>query len=320
MTELTTLKGPRPRTPISRGVSGILAVFTSKVSFGFMTLRDIGFWMTSARTDAELSRLQASHESQDAFEHLYRTRSDPWAAAQCCYSYQRIKYRKALSLLPKRRFQSALDIGCGVGEFTRHIAKIAGTVRGIDISVSAVKHAHLLSTEYPNITFAPGNVRELEASPSRTFDLVVLADVLYYLRPFNVEQLDELFQHVAAQVQPGGTLLLTNHCFFHFDEMSRWVRQAHVRAARLHGFEVFCERWRPFFLTTVLQRSRQPSEREENPAPQMCLDKFAANSGRTKGNKTKQKEQHEEVQFDNGDDCDRRGSGSDSSPRRLQAW
>lgn len=262
MIELNTIE-PNPRvTPPSRWWR-TLAGAASKVSFGFMTLRDIGFWMRSARTDAELSRLQALHDSGDAFERLYRMSPDPWAAAQSCYSYQRIKYRKALSLLPRRRFQSALDIGCGVGEFTRQLAVIADTVRGIDISATAIQHAERLSTGYPNITFASGSVCDLETRPARTFDLVAMADVIYYLRPIDGERLEQVLGRVAAQVRPGGVLLLTNHCLFHFDEMSRWVRQAHSRARRLPGYEVLCERWCPFHLTTVLQSSLPPCEPED---------------------------------------------------------
>ncbi len=236
------------------GRLGKLLSLTSNVSFGFMTLRDIGFWVRSARTDAELMRLRVCHESKAAFDHLYRTRPDPWAAAQSHYSYQRLKYRRILSMLPRRPYRSALDIGCGVGELTRQIAEIADNVRGVDISAAAVEHARLRSPEHRNIEFLQASMEDLPAAPSNTFDLVVIADVIYYLRPLTEERFDELLRLVTAQVQPGGTLLLTNHCFFRFDEMSRWVRQAHARVGRWQGFELLREKWHPFYLTTVLAK------------------------------------------------------------------
>src|SRR5579863_1409496 len=81
----------------------------------FMSLRDISLWVRSARTDALLSRLRREHGAEHAFDLLYEQLHDPWACTSPHFRYQRLKYDTLLSLIPPRRYRSALDLGCGLG-------------------------------------------------------------------------------------------------------------------------------------------------------------------------------------------------------------
>src|SRR3954465_317898 len=104
----------------------------------FMTLRDIAFWIRSARADAALARLRQSSDAGGAFDRLYRATHDPYGATLPQFRYQRQKYETLLSMLPLRRYGEVLDIGCGLGVFSRRLAPHADRILGIDISSEAI--------------------------------------------------------------------------------------------------------------------------------------------------------------------------------------
>ncbi len=220
----------------------------------FMSLRDIGLWVRSAQTDAMLTRLQQSVSTQEAFDRVYLARSDPWGSGQACYSYQRLKYEGILSMLPPRRYVSALDAGCGLGVFTRRLASAAENVLGVDISGVAIEQARTLSANYPNVRFEPASVTTLSSDAIGHFDLVVLADVLYYLPSLTKSDLASLIGQIVDLLEQNGILLLANHCFFNFDKSSKLVRRIHSIFASHSPLEMLREEWHPFYLTTVFKK------------------------------------------------------------------
>src|SRR5271155_5833930 len=88
----------------------------------FMTIRDISFWMRSARADAQLNRRCRTLEKGPAFDQLYGSVKDPFGAELPQCRYQQRKYESLRSMLPQRRSRQALDIACGLGAFTRKLA------------------------------------------------------------------------------------------------------------------------------------------------------------------------------------------------------
>ena len=146
-----------------------------------MSLRDISFWIRSARTDSLLNKLRDEHGNEEAFDLLYQALPDPWFAGVKRYRYQPLKYQIVLSFLPDRVYHRALDIGCGVGIFSRLLADQAEHVVGIDISQSAVDYAVRDSAGISNVEFRQGDMLKLDSASLGQFDLVVLADTIYYL-------------------------------------------------------------------------------------------------------------------------------------------
>jgi len=218
----------------------------------FMTLRDVAFWIRSARADAALNRLRATGTAAEAFDRLYREASDPYASALPQYRYQRRKYRALLSILPKRQYGNALDIGCGLGVFSRALAPYAERVLGIDVSPHAVAQAEELSRELGNVRFEQGDIQTFERPGA--FDLVVLADVIYYLSSLSDESVAAIAKHLAALLQPGGLLLLVNHYFFGIDPASRMTRRIHDTFRGESALAVVNERRRAFYLATLFER------------------------------------------------------------------
>ncbi len=226
----------------------------------FMSLRDLGFWAQSARADAMLARLEREHGTEKAFDLLYSKLPDPWGFNVAGYRYQRLKYEKLLAMLPVRPYESALDIGCGLGLLTRRLAGRADSVLGVELSSVGVENARQLSGEYANITYQQGDVRGLACSLDRQFDLIVLADVLYYLTPLSDETLKSVAEGIGGLLKPGGVLLLANHYFSSLDTQSRQVGQIHACFRWAEGLERVREERHPFFMATVLQKSAAASD------------------------------------------------------------
>ncbi|HWK44541.1 MAG TPA: class I SAM-dependent methyltransferase [Stellaceae bacterium] len=219
-----------------------------------MTLRDIAFWIRSARADAALERLRSKLGLEGAFDKLYGTRPDPFGAALPQYRYQRQKYERMISMLPGRRYHDVLDIGCGLGVLARQLAPFGDTVLGLDISRNAVTEARERSLSFDNLEFAHADVMDFDAR-ERRFDLIVLADTLYYLSPLSDDRLKTIAAKMQDLLAPGGVLLLVNHFFFTVDPASRMTRHIHNSFRWAAGLNQIAEHKRAFFLATLLEKS-----------------------------------------------------------------
>jgi predicted TPR repeat methyltransferase len=218
----------------------------------FMTLRDVAFWGQSALADAKFARARGQHGAASAFDRLYAGSADPFCAEVPHYRYQRRKYQSLLSMLPRRPYRNALDIGCGLGTFARMLAPHAGSVLGTDISGTAVERARALSVAQANLHYACLDVLNDDADVGR-FDLIVLADTLYYIEPLADTDLAAIARRTAGLLAPGGLMLLVNHHFFGFDGASRLTRRIHARFRHASALQCAAEHRRAFFLATLLE-------------------------------------------------------------------
>ncbi|CAN5853944.1 hypothetical protein BH18ACT2_BH18ACT2_16220 [soil metagenome] len=151
------------------------------------------------------------------FQLQYR-RVDPWRYADRPEQHRHEAIVAACRQTPARH---ALEVGCGEGALTRRLAR-TGAVRwitGIDISGRAVARALEHARDEP-ASFVVGDVRT--AALPQALDLVICADVLYYL----AADAHVLTARLARILDPGGDLLLCH-------PQSR-ARALH-RAAHDHG-------------------------------------------------------------------------------------
>lgn len=220
----------------------------------FMRLRDIGLFRRSARTDAAIAGARDGRGDRAAFEAAYAG-GDPWASADTAYRYQHRKYETLLSLLPAERYGRALDLGCGVGRMSCMLGGRADDVLGLDLAQAAVDAAAHAAQGVAGVRFAQADIRDLPPELDGMFDLVVLADTLYYLRPMDDLLLKRLALRVARLLEPGGVCLLANHFFSGADRDSRLSRRIHQAFAWSPGFQVMSEHRRPFYLASVLART-----------------------------------------------------------------
>src|SRR5450631_105490 len=202
----------------------------------FMTIRDVAYWLRSARADARLERIRQEDQAGSPFDHLYAETHAPFGVE-----------------LPQYRYRNMLDVGCGLGTFTRKLAPFGEHVLGTDISGEAISQARRLSGSHPNITYAQRNM--LDAPPTESeFDLIIIADTLYYMNPRTPAALKTLAGAFASKLTSGGLVLIVNHYFFGVDSASRDTREIHDAFRWAPSLNCIAEFRRAFFLATLLQR------------------------------------------------------------------
>jgi len=229
----------------------------------FRSIRDIGLFLTSARSDARLVALrQQTTESATAFDRLYSDapRNDPWAATLPQYQYQRRKYDALLRLLPMEHYRRALDLGCGLGLFTERLARCAEQVLGIDISAVALARASERMHALSNVELRQGDIIDLGVEFNGRFDLVVVADTIYYLPPPIADSLlKTLAGRIAGLLTPDGIVLLVNHYFPLPNAQTRLTRRIHRAFQWSPRLTLLSEHKRAFFLASVLGNRDGPT-------------------------------------------------------------
>ena len=97
--------------------------------------------------------------------------------------------------------QSALEIGCGQGEFSRRLAEHSQRVLALDLSPEMIRIARASSAHLPNIDFQIADVMSYDL-PSESFDCVASIATLHHL------PLREVLLKMKAALKSGGVLLV----------------------------------------------------------------------------------------------------------------
>ncbi len=108
---------------------------------------------------------------------------------------------KELQLIGDVKGLDVLELGCGGGQISVVLAKWgAKTVTGVDISEEQLKYAgELAQKQGVKVHFLQGNVEDLSALDTDSFNLVVSSHALNY-----VENLSQVFVESARVLRPGG--------------------------------------------------------------------------------------------------------------------
>ena len=225
----------------------------------FRSLRDVGLFLTSARSDARLEALRSAHPAcSAAFDRLYESapQNDPWASGSPRYHYQRRKYDALVAMLPPRRFRRALDLGCGLGLLTERLASCAEEVVGIDISEVAIRCASERTRSCKNVQMRQGNLMALGAELDGRFDLVVIADTIYYLpSPIADVALKAAAARISKLLAPDGIVMVVNHYFPLPNAETRLTLRIHRAFQWSPAFVLLGEHRRAFFLATLLGKA-----------------------------------------------------------------
>jgi ubiquinone/menaquinone biosynthesis C-methylase UbiE len=97
--------------------------------------------------------------------------------------------------------ETALEIGCGTGEFTRLMADRAKSVVAIDLSSQMIRLAKTQSSSRQNIEYVLGDVMSL-ALPAERFDCVVSLATLHHL------PLAQAILKMKGALKPDGVLII----------------------------------------------------------------------------------------------------------------
>ncbi len=111
------------------------------------------------------------------FEEMYRDHADPWHQTQT----ERYASEKAvaINLIERLQPRSVVEIGCGLGQFTARIAKVA-PVTGLDISETAIAKAR---EKHPGIGFETASIEQHEVFKRLAPDVIVMAEISWYVLP-----------------------------------------------------------------------------------------------------------------------------------------
>ena len=134
------------------------------------------------------------------FDDLYRTQA---LAFERRFQDAR-KRALTLATLPRERYELAFEPGCGTGLLTRELAGRCSHIIAADFSKTALQRAK------KHVQGCSVELRELmlpEDWPTEKFDLIVVSELLYCLRP---DELELFNQRLVASLQPHGHLVLVH--------------------------------------------------------------------------------------------------------------
>ena len=97
---------------------------------------------------------------------------------------------------------SLLEIGCGVGRMSRHLAARFGSVLGVDVSPTMVREARRLNPEIANLEFRECSGVDLRGIPDASFDFAMSYIVFQHV-PEEEVVLDYLREALRV-LKPGG--------------------------------------------------------------------------------------------------------------------
>lgn len=139
-------------------------------------------------------------------EHLHTEISseDPWRLGTNLFEQRRYAIILDMMQAHGRAFGSALEIGCAAGVFTGMLAPRCGSLHVVDVMPAAIERAAARLQDRSNITWEVSSVTD-DFAPGKTFDLIVVAEVLCYLP--DLETLRRVVDTIASKLAPGGLLV-----------------------------------------------------------------------------------------------------------------
>lgn len=153
-----------------------------------------------------IDRAALDARARTFFDGLW-AEGDPWRFETAEYD-QRI-YERQIELLGDRRYERALELGCGAGAFTRRLAALAPSIVAIDVSEQAIATARRHGGD--GIDYRLENIMTFDPSLEGPWNLIVLNETIYYLgwlySFFDVAWLAGLIHSATAN---GGRLLMAN--------------------------------------------------------------------------------------------------------------
>jgi predicted TPR repeat methyltransferase len=142
-------------------------------------------------------------ERRTRFERLYAANSDPWDLATS--DYEAAKRDATIDALGASRFDSALEVGCALGLLTERLAARCDALLAIDTARNVLAVASERLTDFPHVSLMCADIPA--QWPDRTYDLIVLSEVLYFL---SAEEIAVTSRLAMRSLDEGGICLLVN--------------------------------------------------------------------------------------------------------------
>ena len=145
-----------------------------------------------ARSGSELRGLPLDQIRAD-FDRIAQVSEEGW-------NHSAHYYPELLRLLPVR-IERALEVGCGIGDFTRQLSPRVSELVAIDLSPEMIRIARQRSAGLGQVRYEVADVMTWSA-PGHGFDAVVAIATLHHL-PY-----EAALARLASLVRPGGMLVV----------------------------------------------------------------------------------------------------------------
>ena len=119
------------------------------------------------------------------FEEMYRDFDDPWE--QTTREEWASEKAVALNLIQKLKAMKVIELGCGLGHYTKKIENLGVETIGIDVSKTAIEKARL---SYPNCNFVVGDILDFDIYRKFKPDIIVMAEITWYV----LDKLDQFIE------------------------------------------------------------------------------------------------------------------------------
>ncbi|WP_404294586.1 nodulation methyltransferase NodS (plasmid) [Microvirga sp. RSM25] len=128
---------------------------------------------------------------------------DPWRLDSNPFEQERHTHMLRLSL-SEGTIANALEVGCAAGAFTEQLAPHCRRLTVIDVVPHAITRTRQRLKEPPHINWIVSDV--LQFSTDEIFDLIVVAEVLYYVG--GIAEMRGAIRNLVRVLAPGGYLIL----------------------------------------------------------------------------------------------------------------
>jgi ubiquinone/menaquinone biosynthesis C-methylase UbiE len=143
-----------------------------------------------AENKRTMSRSRQTLESiQSDFDRIALLSSDDW-------NHNAHYHRYLMGHIPEQ-CPHILEIGCGIGEFSRLLAGRADRVLAIDLSPQMIRLARERSKLYPNIDFVTGDAMVYHL-PDNQFDCIATLTTIHHL------PVESILRKIRKALKPGG--------------------------------------------------------------------------------------------------------------------
>lgn len=134
------------------------------------------------------------------FDRLYADNSDPWHYETRWYEQR--KRDICLGLLLKPTYRQAIELGCGNGVLSNHLAERCEALTCLDGHAQAVLLARQRLQAFEHVTVIQAAIPQ--QLPAQSFDLIVVSEILYYL---SAPELQAFIEWAKQHLAQDGTLL-----------------------------------------------------------------------------------------------------------------
>lgn len=169
----------------------------------------------------EATRRRRLQRSRNYFESV----AGDWEHIRKSYFDDRLTSLAIEKLLPRELILA--DVGCGTGTLTFELARFAGRVIGVDLSLQMLRRAREAAREkrLPNVDFRHGDALQLPL-PSRSVDAAFCVMVLHFL-----DQPERAVAELSRITKPGGSVIVVDLV----EHKQQWMREQ--MAHRWLGFD-----------------------------------------------------------------------------------